>query len=87
MLTFSAKQHRLNRFVLGVASFVVVAPEGQTVDDVDKLIEKWKKETGYDEFRKTCIKCDVEFKPDFNPPPPQICRCGRTTPRKIPRMC
>lgn len=69
MLTFSAKQHRFNRFVLGICSFIVVAPEGQTIDDVDKLIEEWKKETGYNEFRKASVEIDVEIKSDFKIPP------------------
>lgn len=69
MLTFSAKQHRLNRIVLGVNSFIVEASEGQTIDDVDKLIEEWKKEEGYNEFRKASLEIDVEIKRGFIIPP------------------
>lgn len=67
VLTFSAKQMLHNRFILGVCSFVVIVPEGQTVDDVDKLIEEWKVETGYHEFRKAS-KFDVEIDPKFKIP-------------------
>ncbi|KAF5126312.1 hypothetical protein E5D57_011009 [Metarhizium anisopliae] len=69
VLYLETLQHRFNRYVMGVGSFVVVASEGQTVADVDKLIEQWKKEAGRDEFRKASIELDVEIKPNYKPPP------------------